>query len=79
MAIVDVCKAVYANAAPPLPSPGFLVVFTDKATRVVVGLSTDVEVAAGRMMGHWFSDYDVHESVSLDAAPTIGQPWPLVR
>ena len=70
--------AVYANAAPPLPAPGAVVVFTDKRTGLVVGLSTDVEVAAGRLLDHWFTDYDVHEGVALNAspAPGIGQPWP---
>ena len=78
MAVVDVCKAVYANAQPALPAPGALVVFTDKRTGLVVALSTDIEVLHGRLMPHFFTDYDVHEGVSLTAAPSpaVGQPWP---
>ena len=78
MAVRDICQAVYANAALPLPVPGALVVFTDKRTGLVVALSTDVEVECDRVMPHFFTDFDVLEGVSLtaDPAPAIGQPWP---
>ena len=80
MAVVEICKAVYANAEQPLAVPGALVVFADKRTRLVVALSTDVEVVRGRVLPHFFTDYDVSEGVSLtaDPAPAIGQPWPPV-
>jgi hypothetical protein len=77
MAVRDICTAVYANAEPPLPIPGAMVVFTDKRTGLVIGLSTDAEVERGRVLPHWFTDYDVHEGVSLTGpSPQVGQPWP---
>ena len=76
MAVRDITVA-YANAQPPLAAPGAFVVFTDKRTGLVVGLSTDIEVQRGRVLEHWFSDYAVHEGVSLTAKPAIGKPWPL--
>ena len=78
MAVANMC-AVYAQAAPALPAPSALVVFTDKRTGIVVALSTDVEVKRGCVMPHFFTDFDSHEGVSLTAAPgpQIGQRWPL--
>jgi hypothetical protein len=34
-------------------------------------------VQRGRVLPHFFTDYHVHEGVSLTAvpAPAIGQPW----
>lgn len=78
MAVTQMC-AVYAQAAPPLPAPSAMVVFTDKRTGLVVALSTDIEVEKGRVMPHFFTDYDSHAGISLKASPgpEIGKRWPL--
>ncbi len=62
------------DAASELGMPTSLVVFCDRRSGNVVALGTNVEKDRGRLPGHFFSEYVVHENVPLGESPQIGQP-----
>lgn len=66
--------SIRPDIAPPHLEPKSLIVFCEKRSSIVVAIATDVEKQQGRIAGHFFNDYAVHEKLPLSASPQIGQP-----